>query len=159
MKKNTVLSIVILIGILCYFSISVLADCPADPVPDPNAPANTLYNDLWVSSGGNSFTSMSSTTTQNRSTCYMRLRWFKFEYYSDCVMPSGNYIYSRLYTLALSQASNYASFSGSTSPGNYNYSYKAGYGSTNQSYKLKTNSSYSVTGYEVKFDWSANPHP
>jgi len=159
LKKHTCfISLLLAISILLCFSVTIFAGGSDDPIPDPNAPAYTNYSDLWVSAGGSTYTSGYSSTTQNRTTCYMRLRWFKFSYCSECVMPSGNYIYSRLYTSSNTKASNNASFSGVTNPGNYNYSYLSGYGSSGQSYKLKTNSSYATTGYHAKFDWSANPH-
>lgn len=153
-----VLALAITISMLSCLSVAVKAD---DPVPDPSAPTDTKYSELYVNAGSSTFTSGTngwSITTANRSTCYMRLRWFKFQYYPDCSMPGGKYIYSRLYESDTIKASNSASFSGVTSPGNYNYSYLGGKGTSSHNYKLKTNSSYELTYYWVKFDWSANPY-
>lgn len=141
------ISLLMTISILACFSLAVSA-----------APANTVYSDFWVNAGGSTYTTATSTTTATRTTCYMRLRWFKFQYYPDSSMPSGYYIYSRLYTPSYYKASDLARFSGVTSVGNYNYSYLPGYGGSGQSYVIKSNSSYSLTGYWVKLDWSANPY-
>ncbi|MBO4531579.1 MAG: hypothetical protein J5767_13185 [Paludibacteraceae bacterium] len=122
------------------------------------AAANTVYSEMWVNAGASAYTSQTSSTTSDRYTCYMRLRWFQFSYYPSLVMPSGYYIYSRLYTISGYKATYLASFSQNTAVGNYNYSYYSGYGSAGQMYKLKTNSSYDLCGYSVIFDWSANPY-
>ena len=154
-----ILTLVVVISMLSCLSVAVKAD--DDPIPDPSAPSNTRYSELYVNAGSSTFTSGTygwSRTTANRTTCYMRLRWFKFQYYPDCSMPGGCYIYSRLYETDTVQASNNASFSAVTSPGKYNYLYKTGKGTYDNYYKLKTNSSYSLTYYWVKIDWSANPH-
>lgn len=152
------LTLIISISMLSCLSVAVKAD---DPIPDPSAPDNTRYSELYVNAGSSTFTSGTngwSKKTDYASTCYMRLRWFKFQYYPDCSMPGGYYIYSRLYNTNTEEASNNASFSGVTSPGNYNYSYKAQKNIYNSNYKLKTNSSYSLTYYWVKLDWSANQY-
>ncbi len=122
------------------------------------AAANTVYSELWVNAGSSAYTSQTSTTTSNRYSCYMRLRWFKFSYYPSLVMPSGYYIYSRLYTTSGIKATSLATFSQNTSVGNYNYYYLSGYGSVGTIYKLKTNSNLVSNGCFVEFDWSANPY-
>lgn len=141
------ISLFMIISILGCFSLAVSA-----------APANTVYSDFWVNAGGSTYETTTSATTATRKTCYMRLRWFKFQYFPDSIMPGGDYIYSRLYTPLHTQASNYASFSGVTPVGSYNYSYLSGFGGSGQSYVIKSNSSYTLTGYWVKLDWSANPY-
>lgn len=122
------------------------------------AAANTVYSEMWVNAGASAYTSQTSTTTSNRYSCYMRLRWFSFSYYPDLVMPSGYYIYSRLYTTSGIKATSLATFSQKTSVGNYNYYYYTGYGSAGTIYKLKTNSNLASNGYSVMIDWSANPY-
>jgi hypothetical protein len=124
---------------------------------------DTKYNELWINAGGSTFTTTTSTTNTTRTTCYMRLYYFKFTYYPENAMPGGRYIYSRLYTVpndssSSQPASSLASFSKTTSAGQYNYSYNSGCGGSGQSYKLKTNSSYTLSGAWATFYWSANPY-
>lgn len=146
MKKF--ISLVITITMLSCFATVVHAD-----------PQNTQYSSLHVNAGASQFTSTTSATTERRYKCYMRLRGFKFLYYPQNSMPSGYYIYSRLYSYTKeTKVSNLASFSGVTSVGNYNYTYISGYGAIAAMYYLKTNSSYSMTEYYADFDWSANPY-
>ena len=150
MKMKTLtklISLVMAVCILGCYSLSVSASA-----------YDQKHSELWVNAGGSTFTTVSSTTNKTRTTCYMRLAYFKFTYYPENSMPGGKYIYSRLYTLAEVKASNVATFSGVTAVGNYNYSYLSGYGTNGHSYKLKCNSSYSLTGYWATFDWSANPY-
>lgn len=152
---NKLLAVVMIVCMCVCGSLSVCAT--SDPTPDPNAPANTRYSDIWVSAGVSTYTTVTSMTTASRYTCYMRLRWFKFSYFPSCYMPSGKYIYARLYS-GNNKASSLASFSNITSPGSYNYYYWDGYGGSGMSYRLKTNSNVDSNDYEALFDWSANPY-
>ena len=134
-----------------------MLSCVSIAVNAASDPSYTRYTTVTVSAGGSTYTTQLSFTSTTQSSCYMRLRRFQFSGYSENYIPSGHYIYSRLYTQSTHiKASNYASFSGPTSQGHYNYSYLSGYGGAGQGYCLKTNSSWNVS-YEASFDWSANP--
>lgn len=144
--------------VVFMLSFVTVVNADPDPNPDPNAPDNTRYNYLYVSAGGSSYSATYSTTTGIRTQCYMRLRWFQLDGYSACYMPSGYYIYTRLYTYSSHvKASNYASFNRTTTPGHYNYAYLNGYGGSGNQYQLKTNSNYSSEFY-ARYDWSSNPY-
>lgn len=147
--KTRLLSFLMTISILVAFALPVSAGAQ-----------NQITGDsLWVNAGGSTYSEYRCTTNANRSTCYMRLSYFKFNNCPDNAMPGSTYIYSRLYTYQTRvAASNNASFTGVTSAGNYNYSYLSGYGGYNTTYTLKCNSSYSLTGYWATFDWCANPY-
>ncbi len=147
--KKRLLSIITEIITISYFTLSVSA----------GAPSNMVTSTIHVNAGSSKFASVSIQKQTTSSTCYMRLRWFQFSGYNEKVMPSGNYIYSRLYkdTPSVPQASNPASFSQVTSPGNYNYSFLAGCGGLGQIYVLKTNSSY-YGAYDCKIDWSPDAY-
>lgn len=74
-------------------------------------------------------------------------------------MPSGYYIYARLCDeLTKNPIGESISFSSITPTGHYNISYLIGYGNIGESYVLKTNSNYTLTGYEAIFDWSADAY-
>ena len=155
---KSVLSLIVSLNILSCSFFTVSAAEPSDP----NAPINTQYSSVTVSAGNSAYTSQTSTTSGNQTMCYMRLRKFQFSGYSENYMPSGKYIYSRLYYYDVQPSpsgpvSSLASFNHTTSPGNYNYSYTSSNGSSGNSYRLKTNSNYSVQ-YTAYFDWSANAY-
>lgn len=139
------LSLLMTISIIASFSLSVNA-----------APDNLRYSSLSVNAGGSAYTSTYSATTATRTSCYMRMYWFQFSGYSAFYIPSGKYIYTRLYS-GTNKASDYASFNQKTAVGNYNYNYLPGYGGAGQSYRLKTNSNWYVN-YDAQIDWSANPY-
>ncbi len=145
--KKSVLALFLALSMLCCISVVVSA----------SDPPYTRYSTISVSAGGSSFTTQLSYTSTTRSQCYMRLRSFQFSNHSENYLPDGKYIYSRLYTQTHNMASNYATFSGPTAQGHYNYSYLSGYGGSGQPYCLKTNSDWNVA-YEAKFDWSSNPY-
>ena len=124
-----------------------------------SAPSNMVTSTIYVNAGSSRFASVSIQKATTSSTCYMRLRWFKFSTYEENEMPTGKYIYSRLYTDSTTpqMASNNASFNATTSAGQYNYSFLTGYGGLYQLFVLRTNSS-SEKAYDVKFDWSPDAY-
>ena len=142
------LSFLVITSILLSFSLSVIA---ADP-------ENTVYTDVLVSAGSTYRTSESVKKTGTDRRCYIRLRWFQFQYYPESSMPGGYKIYARMCTSDGTAASVDAEFTTTTSQGDYNYSYKPGYGGSGQYYKMSTNSDYTSTYYWVKIDWNANPY-
>ena len=147
-KMKKILSLLVTFSVIACFSLEVFA------MPD-----NTFNSPVTVSAGGSTYTAVTSSTTATRSTCYIRLMNFVFDGYSENYLPSGKYIYARLYTASspYTAASHSASFNQPTSQGNYNYSYLTGYGGANTSYRLKTNSNWYVS-YFAAFQWSANPY-
>lgn len=152
-KKRNKLLLKMCILITCsVFSVCV----HADPHQKSDNPDNTQYSTMWVNFEGGS-TSETSMTTGNRIACYIRLGFIKFQYYPDNVFPSGTYMYASLYSLSNVKATNQASFSGVTLPGNYNIPYLSGFGGVGQSYRLRFSCNYTMTGYYVSFEWSANP--
>ena len=150
-----ILSLLMVISVLACSSLTVSAE--SDLTPDPNAPANTKYSDLWVSAGSSVTTTVSSTTTATRYTCYMRLRWFQFSYLPACYMPPNKRVNTRLY-YGSNKASDVAHFTGTTPRGSYNYYYWDGYGGNGTSYKLTINSNVTPNTLEAYVDWSANPY-
>lgn len=146
-KYSKTITLILIIIILSCFSLSVNA-------------ITIVYSDFTVSAGGYAYSSTSSMTTADRTTCYMRLRWCKFSNYPENTIPSSYYINSRLYRGSL-QATSVAHFSQPTSVGNYNYSYiqnNNNFGGANQYYLLKTNSNLDIA-YQAKIDWCADPYP
>ena len=141
-------ALMITISILSSFSLSVYA---ADP-------DNTVYTHVMVSAGNTYYTTNSVEKTGLVNQCYIRLRWFQFQYYPENSMPGGKRIYARMCTPSGTFASNDASFTGPTSQGQYNFSYKNGYGGSGQNYKMSTNSDYTLTYYWVRIDWNSNPY-
>lgn len=114
---------------------------------------------VYVNAGSSAYSTEISTKTVGRPIFYMRLKWFKFQYYPENSMPGGYYIYARLCeAVTKANASGMATFSGTTAAGNYNYTYSTGYGGLGESYVIKVMSSYSLTGLEVIFDWNADPY-
>jgi len=114
---------------------------------------------IYVNAGSTAYSTETSTKIVDRPLFYMRLKWFKFQYYPENSMPAGRYIYARLCeAVTKANASGIASFSGTTAPGNYNYTYSSGYGGLGESYVIKVTSSYSLTGFEVIFDWNADAY-
>ena len=149
MKKHSkIISLLMVICILASFSLSVSAGSAYD----------TETDSVVVSAGGSAYTTDISTTNAIRRLCYMRLTYFKFTYYPDNSMPSGYYIHARLYKTTYSKASELASFNQTTPEGNYNYDYLANNGWNGVDHILKSNSSYTSTGYSATFEYSANPY-
>ena len=147
--KRKIVSLLTAIAVLSSIAFSVSA----------SQPSNMVTSNFQVNAGGSRFSSVAIQKATTSSTCYMRLRGFKFSAYNAGVMPSGCYIYARLYTdtPSLPQASSLASFSQTTSAGNYNYSYLPGSGGLYEHFVLKTNSSY-YGAYEAKIDWSPDEY-
>lgn len=114
---------------------------------------------IVVGAGSSAYSSETSTKTSYSNSYYIRLRWFKFQYYPDNCLPGGCYIYASLCDEnTKNPIGGYISFSGPTSVGSYNISYPVGYGNVGDCYVLRTNSSYSLTGYECIFDWNADAY-
>lgn len=77
---------------------------------------------IYVNAGSTAYSTETSTKIVGRPLFYMRLKWFKFQYYPENSMPAGRYIYARLCeAVTKANASGIASFSGTTVAGNYNY--------------------------------------
>ena len=132
------LSLMIIVSLILNLSMTV------------NASISTQFSDIWSSWGASAYSSETSTTVSNESLCYMRLYYFKFNYYPTGSMPPGYYIYSRLYTMSSEKASNLATFDSVTAAGQYNYSFLSGYANAYTTYQLKTNSNLGVS-FEAQF--------
>ena len=144
---SKLVSLLLTIGILASITLSVRAD-----------PANIVYTNVLVSAGSTYYTTETVAKTGTITQCYIRLRWFQFQYYPEKSMPGGYKIYARMCTPSGTFASYDAQFTGVTSVGQYNYNYKNGYGGSGQYYKMSTNSDYTLTYYWVKIDWNSNPY-
>lgn len=138
----------ITIVILSGFSISIYA----------GDPTNTQYTHVMVSAGNTYYTTSTVEKTGTVTQCYIRLKWFQFQYYPENSMPGGKKILARMCTPSGTPASLDAEFTGPTAQGHYNYNYKNGYGGSGQYYKMSTNSDYTLTYYWVRIDWNSNPY-
>ena len=148
----------ILMLFLCA-TLVVLASLSSLTVNAASMDSSVVTSYISVNAGSCAYSTETSTNTTGRGQFYMRLKWFKLQYYPENSMPSGHYIYARLCeAVTKANASGIASFSGTTAPGNYNYTYSSGYGGLGESYVIKVTSSYSLTGFEVIFDWNADAY-
>lgn len=137
-------------------TLVAFASLPSLSVNAASMDSSVVTSYISVNAGSCAYSTETSTNTTGRGQFYMRLKWFKFQYYPENSMPGGEYIYSRLCeAVTKANASGIASFSGTTAPGNYNYTYSGGLG---ESYVIKVTSSYSLTGFEVIFDWNADAY-
>lgn len=122
---------------------------------------SVISSTLVVNAGGNAYSSQSCFQSTYHSQGYMRLVSFKFNGYSTNVMPSGCHIAARLYLVSnvggYYAASNVATFTSTTSAGQYNYSFSQGYGGAGQTFKLKTNSTCSQA-YSAVIEWKTEPY-
>lgn len=140
-------------------SIVVIVLFSAFSIRASSMDSSVVTSYIYVNAGSTAYSTETSTKIVDRHLFYMRLKWFKFQYYPENSMPAGRYIYARLCeAVTKANASGIASFSGTTVAGNYNYTYSNGYGGLGESYVIKVYSNYSLTGFEVIFDWNADPY-
>lgn len=147
-KLTKIMSLMVTISILACLYTSVNA-------------MSVITSDIWVNAGSNAYSSQSCTQSTTRSSCYIRMSYIKFSHYPSGNIPSGYHVAARLYMVSNGgsyySASNVASFTATTSAGQYNYSFLSGYGGAGQTFKLKTNSPLN-DAYEAVFDWKSEPY-
>ena len=144
-----IVSLLITISILACYYTSVSA-------------MSVITSDIWVNAGSSAFSSESCFQSSTKTQCYMRMSYIKYNHYPSGNIPTGFYVASRLYMKGYDgnysyPASNVASFTSTTSVGNYNYSFLTGFGGAGQRFKLKTNSPLN-DAYEAVFDWKSEPY-